>query len=137
MKYFYALNANRTIAGVEFDLVGVLAGTVVGVYATDKPETITALEALSGSGVLALTEEEYQLKKKAVRISDFSAPPSLSVRSPGVPIKAGGVLLDAGRPSSSDVEITPEDALKVAAVNLPPERRRGPTKKPAPPAPPA
>lgn len=68
MRYFRAENANRAIAGVQFEIVYGLAGTAVGVYAAEEPKAseIAALMADPRNALTELTEAEYlaELQKK-------------------------------------------------------------------------
>lgn len=72
MKYFRAYNANRTIAGVRFEIVENFAGTMVGVFATDD-QTLAARIAKE-KAVQEISAQEYDdyLKKKAPHLREFA-----------------------------------------------------------------
>jgi|ERR1041385_1568541 hypothetical protein len=80
MKYYEARNAGRQIGGVYFNITSLAAGTAWGVYATDDPEQIAALDALvqeKRSGVVSIDKASYEdqiaKKKGASTSSDFAS----------------------------------------------------------------
>lgn len=129
MKYYYAIDARRLIAGVLFNIYDLVAGTAVGVYATDKPEEIEALDKLAAvpdSSVRAIDKAEYDaaMEKKTLT---HAWQPSISWSPPSVPMSTplkgqGAVVVDE---PADDIEPPVEikqtvqsvqDALQVAQV---------------------
>lgn len=127
-RYYYAQNASQSKAGLQFELIDVLGGTVVGVYKAAAAAEIAALESLRAdarSGVEEISEEIYLLKKKIKPTAFNSYQQSSPTIQPIAQIKAGGVLLADGKPPPKPVveskEIkTVEEAVVVEKVELPP-----------------
>lgn len=128
MKYYYALDTGRLIAGVVFHTYDILGGVRVGVYATEDPKEIEALDklvAVKDSSVRAIDQVEYDMaiKKKipdALRNSEILRPPSPSAPTT---LKGQGAAVVINEPEEVEkpVEIkssveTVADALQLAEV---------------------
>lgn len=121
-KYFRAENANRRIAGVNFDLVDVVCGTVIGVLAAEDP-LASEVETIAGNpanAVEEISEEQYlaalQKKIPSLASSPASSPPS----SPSpAPVKGTGqVVVQDGSPEpvAERVLEKAEDAITLGPV---------------------
>lgn len=125
MKYFSAQNnGGGNVPGVQFETWDIIAGTAFGVYRTENPATIAALEAAKATSIKEITQAEYEdcLKKKHPRFKDLTQSDPHPVTSlPGVALKGpGAVVVQNSEPVEPEVVMpastvaTTEEALVVA-----------------------
>ena len=130
-KFYRAENAGRSIAGIGFDVYDVIAGTAVGVYATEDAATQKALDEVVANprnGVSAISEADYTLylSKKARSFSDYK-PLSVSGQTPitSGPLKGAGAVVVAAKSEEDEAELpvkivgqveSVDDVLKTAVV---------------------
>lgn len=150
IKYYRAENAGRIIAGIVFTIYDIVAGSAVGVYATEDKSQIEALDNLTKdpkSAVTEISQADYDSaieKKKLTHVSEawnYLSPPQ-----PQAPthLKGRGVVVVSDEPAEeveAPVEIkehveSVDDALKVGQVSPPAPEQVEPVSEPVvPPAP--
>lgn len=128
-KYYVAMNAaGRLIGGEKFEIVEIVAGTAIGVFAATTDAQIAALDAAvaAKTGVSEITQAEYDeyIQKKTPSFNSF--PHSNNSRSePQVSLnpRAGVVVAEPGLSTPpSDALDSVEAALQnVGKVQVAPE----------------
>ncbi len=133
-KFYHAQNAGRgIIGGARFQITEVIAGSAWGVYATEDPKEIEALDALVAiptSAVTAIGEAEFEadVKKKPptnifLNSSAFATPQppkSNSLKGPGVVMVVEGNP-DVGSEPVTEIKSTIEtvdEALSTGKVEV-------------------
>jgi hypothetical protein len=133
MKFYEAVNCNRTIVseGLAFNFAPYeLIGTWHGVFATEKPEEIKALDALleAKAGVYSLTEEQYNacIKKKTSAQNSYSGSLAASVPLPskeGAPSAAPAI--DANlQPQPVEPPVAPLENVEEAVPVVPVKKKK-------------
>lgn len=134
MNYFMCSNAGEPKAGIQFEKVENLGGTIWGVYATDNPEEISKLDAIIGkSSVIALDEHDFRqmLKKKQPGLEGsriLNVPQLTPPKVAGAASIKTPVAVVVENHEDHPVEIvkelnSPEDALKVGDLKKPEEHK--------------
>ena len=140
-KFYRAENAGRIIAGVGFDVYDVIAGTAVGIYATEDEATQKALDEVAANprnGVSAISEADYTLylSKKVLSFSN-NKPLSVSGQTPltSAPLKGAGAVVVPVKSEEDEAELpvkivgqveSVDDVLKPAVVEPQPEPEPAP-----------
>lgn len=139
-KFYHAENSNRTIMsrgiGFQFDPYMQHGGTWFGLFETDKPEFIGALDELVSQNRTAITEiskEEFERKKKPLPPSltgknlshlPSSTPAQIKGESPAVVKEGKAPMIEDSKAQTID------DILTLGVVKpfapLPPKRKGRP-----------
>lgn len=148
LKYFKAENANRLIAGQQFEIVDQIAGTLIGVLSADGKlaDELTALAKDPKSAVKEITGAQYAeyRKKKAPGFENLThsnhpfpvAPSGTTAQVTSTPIKGQGALLVPNgnvpppEPEGAELE-TAADAIQVSAVQAPETAAEQPISNPS------
>lgn len=147
-RYFQKQDSTKPVGTIKFEGYDMIGGKLWGVWATENPEEITALEAAVADkrqGVYEISQEEYAAtqQKKTLSSNSYGQPsgptpvvsqtPLQALAPPAVtdlPIKGQGAVVDPepvivpddSPPADSGTEPVPKvtDALKTADVEPPP-----------------
>lgn len=118
-KYYLAHNAgSRVIGGEKFEITEIVAGTAIGVFATEDPKTIEAIDKVVGkTGVEEITVKEYDaaIKKKPPSFNSF---PHSNTQSPQVRLSpVAGVVVEGGV-TEDTTEADKLESVEAAVSNL-------------------
>ncbi len=123
-KYFLAHNVNRLIAGVRFEPVDVIAGTMTGLMAASgelADELGVLAKTPDTTAVWEIPEPEYveRLKKKSPSLSGLTSwsPPR---QLPPAPIKGeGAVVVQGSNVHALQATQTAAEAVEIVEVKPP------------------
>lgn len=134
-KYYLVEGAAKPVAGIHFDPYEIIGSVLYGIYATDKPAEIEAIDneitKHPKRGVSVLSAEEYNTyaqKKIPSSLSSQYSPPKPVITEPRPlqpPIKGNGAVVDLNpNPPAPEPEVIPiaapvakaDDALSLGEV---------------------
>jgi len=128
MKYYLAEKVDRLIAGQIFTVTDRIGTVAWGIFATDDPVLVPALDALvaaANSGLYALSEVEYeaQLKKKPPGLAPLRVVQTKSVMQRIIEPPKHAVAED--KPPETPQPETVQEALKIGKVGRRSKKKHG------------